>query len=265
MIVLVIGASGGLGSVVAETLARKNMTVYGTSRNPGLSDSALPYTPLHMQIDNDDSIAECINQVVAREGRVDVLINCVNQMIIGGIEEQTVDEVASVYQTNVFGMLRVCQHVIPVMRKQGKGVIVNMSSLGGLLAVPYMSAYTSSKFALEAMSEAMYHELKSDNIEVVIMQPVAMHMDRPDTGGHLQVVKGAQKSSRSYQMLKRMSADTAASKLTPQQVADKIHQIISSDKKPLRVPMDKAKAISVLKRFAPQSMINKIVGSLIDG
>lgn len=263
MIVLVTGASGGLGSVLAQTLTAKGMTVFGTSRNVTAADKVLPYTLLSMQVDDDESIAKCINQIVEREGRLDVLINCVNEMIIGSIEEQTVEEVASVYRTNVFGMLRVCQQVIPVMRKQGKGVIVNMSSLGGLLAVPYMSAYTSSKFALEAMSEAMYHELKSDNIEVVIMQPVAMNMDRPDTGGHLQVVSGAAESSPSFNMLKKMSADTAASKLTPQHVADKIHQVIMQDKKPLRVPMDKARAISILKRIAPQSLINKIVGGLL--
>jgi short-subunit dehydrogenase len=138
-----------------------------------------------------------------------------------------------------------------------------MSSLGGLLAVPYMGAYTSAKFALEAMSEALYHEVKADGIHVVIMQPVAMHMDRPATGAHLHVVAGAAPGSRSHAMLERMTRDTAASKLTPERVSEKIHAVLTAKKKPLRVPMDKAKGLSVLKRLAPQALIDRLIAGLL--
>jgi len=84
--------------------------------------------------------------------------------------------------------MRLCKQIVPVMKRQGGGTIVNMSSLGGLIAVPYMSSYTSAKFALEAFSEALYQEMKPHNISVVIMQPVAMNMDRPATGHHLRTV-----------------------------------------------------------------------------
>jgi short-subunit dehydrogenase len=149
------------------------------------------------------------------------------------------------------------------MRAQGSGTIVNMSSLGGLLAVPYMSAYTSAKFALEAFSEALYHELKPEGIQVVIMQPVAMRMDRPATGAHLGLVENVTPTSRSHAMLARMTEDTAASKLTPEAVAAKVHEVITSDRKPLRVPMDRARALGVVKRLAPQFVIDKLIGGLL--
>ena len=149
------------------------------------------------------------------------------------------------------------------MRRRGSGLIVNMSSLGGLLAVPTMSAYTSSKFALEAMSEALYHELKGTGIDVVIMQPVAMAMDRPATGSHLHTVKNVAPGSPSLRMLERMATDTAASKLTPEAVARRVHVLLQGSKRPLRVPMDKARPLSILKRLAPQSLIDRMIAGLL--
>ena len=182
---------------------------------------------------------------------------------IGGVEETSIDEVRALYETNVFGALRVCRAVLPTMRRQGSGTIVNMSSLGGLLAVPYMSAYTSAKFALEALSEALYHEVKPHGIDVVIMQPVAMAMDRPATGAHLRTVEKIAPDSFSHAMVARMAKDTAASKLTPEVVAAKILEVVTREKKPLRVPMDRARAVGLLKRLAPQSLIDRLIGGLL--
>ena len=264
MVVLITGASGGLGSVLGTTLVDRGMTVYGTMRNPARLDRDLPFEMLPMEITDSDSVARCIDQVRNREGRIDVVVNCANRMFIGTVEEETVEEVRSLYDIDVFGVLRVCKAVLPVMREQGGGTIVNMSSLGGLLAVPTMSAYTSAKFALEAMSEALYHEMKPHGIDVVIMQPVAMAMDRPATGAHLEIVAGADADSSSHRMVERMARDTAASKLTPVQVADKIHAVITRKKKPLRVPMDRARAITLVKRLAPQSVLDRLMAGLLE-
>jgi len=264
MVVLVTGASGGLGRVLGPSLAARGMTVYGTARKPDVAAGIdAPVRMLAMDVTDSDSVAACIREVHEREGRIDAVINCVNQMIIGSLAETTPEEMRALYDVNVFGVQRVCRHVLPILRKQGGGTIVNMSSLGGLLAVPYMGAYTSAKFALEAMSEALYHEVKADGINVVIMQPVAMHMDRPATGAHLHVVAGAAPGSRSHAMLERMTRDTAASKLTPEMVSEKIHAVLTAKKKPLRVPMDKAKGLSVLKRLAPQALIDRLIAGLL--
>jgi short-subunit dehydrogenase len=265
MVVLISGASGGFGSVLGATLSKAGMTVYGTSRNPGSSPPDLPFTMLPMEVTDAGSVERCTKEVLEREGRIDVLVNCVNQMIIGSTEEQTVDEVKALYDTNVFGVLRVCKQVIPIMRQQGGGTIVNMSSLGGLLAVPYMSAYTSAKFALEALSESLYHEVKPAGIDVVIVQPVAMAMDRPATGAHLRLVENALPGSASHRMLERMTRDTAASTLTPEAVAERVRRLITSSRKPLRVPLDRARPLTLVKRLAPQFIIDRLVGGLLQG
>ena len=263
MVVLITGVTGGLGVVLASMLVEKGMTVYGTTRHPEGRENDFPFPLLKVDVTSDASVADCVESLLEKEGRIDVVINCVNEMFIGSVEEATVDEVKGLYDTNVFGVMRLCKQVVPVMQQHGGGTIVNMSSLGGILAVPYMSAYTSAKFALEAFSEALYHEMKPHNISVVIMQPVAMNMDRPATGHHLRTVDNVTDDSLSHKMVKRMAKDTAASKLTPQMVSQKIVEILASDKKPLRVPMDKARAVTVIKRLAPQSFIDKLVGGLV--
>ena len=263
MVVLVTGASGGFGTVLGEFLASEGLAVYGTCRNPGIQKRPASFPMLAMEATDESSIGKCIAEVLEREGRIDVVVNCVNEMMIGMVEEQTAEEVKALYDTNVFGVLRICQQVLPTMREQGSGLIVNMSSLGGLIAVPTMSAYTSSKFALEAMSEALHHELVGTGIDAVIMQPVAMAMDRPPTGSHLHTVKNVKPDSLSLRMLERMARDTEASKLTPEAVARRIHAVIQSSKRPLRIPMDKARPLSILKRLAPQFVIDRLVAGLL--
>lgn len=263
MVILVAGVSGGLGGVLARTLVERGHTVYGTLRDPARFEGEPPCPLLPMQIADDASVEACVKEVVSREGRLDAVVNCTNRMMIGSVEEETVEEVRALYEVDVFGALRLCKAVLPVFRAQGGGTIVLMSSLGGVLAVPTMSAYTSAKFALEALGEALHHEVKRDGIDVVIMQPVAMKMDRPATGHHLELVAGVGEGSRSHKMLARMTADTEASKLTPEIVAAKIADVLAAEKKPLRVPMDRAKALGLVKRLAPQSVIDRLIRGLL--
>jgi short-subunit dehydrogenase len=105
--------------------------------------------------------------------------------------------------------------------------------------------------------------MKASNIDVVIMQPVAMHMDRPATGAHLETVKNVTSDSFSHRMVDRMAKDTVASKLTPEIVAEKIYSVITREKKPLRVPMDRARVVTLIKRLAPQSLIDRMIGGLM--
>ncbi|MAE94036.1 MAG: hypothetical protein CL910_05195, partial [Deltaproteobacteria bacterium] len=141
----------------------------------------------------------------------------------------------------------------------------NMSSLGGLLAVPHLSAYTSAKFAIEAFSEALYHELRGEPIDVVIMQPVAMRMDRPEVGSHLKPAQNLPADSATHRMIARMGQDSRESGLTPQAVAEEIQRVILLDKKPLRRPMDRAKALTWVKRLAPQAVIDRMIAGLLGG
>ncbi len=263
MVILITGASGGFGSVLGRVLSDAGHEVYGTARRPTAERHEAGFPMIAMEVTDDASVARCVAEVVQRAGRLDVVVNCVNEMMIGTVEEQSADEVGALYDTNVLGVLRVCQQALPVFRKQGAGLIINMSSLGGLLAVPTMSAYTSSKFALEALSEALHHELRGSGIDVVIMQPVAMAMDRPATGAHLHTVANVAADSPSLRMVERMARDTAASKLTPVAVAERVREVIESGKRPLRVPMDRAKPLSIVKRLAPQALLDRMVAGLM--
>ncbi|MEM7411440.1 MAG: SDR family oxidoreductase [Myxococcota bacterium] len=265
MVVLIPGVSGGFGQVLARAAQAAGHRVYGTSRQPSGGAEAPPWPVLAMDITDPASIEKAVAELVEREGRIDAVVNCVNDMMIGGIEEQTVEEVQALYETNVFGTLRLFQGVLPVLRRQGSGTLVTMSSLGGLLAVPYMSAYTSAKFALEAMTEALYHEVRGTGIDVVIMQPVAMAMDRAATGAHLHTAEHVADDSPTQRMVIRMARDTAASKLTPEQVAARVLEVLAQREKPLRVPLDRAKPLGWVKGLAPQALIDRLIGGLLDG
>ena len=261
--VLICGASGGLGQVMGEMFVQKGLNVFGTMRAPEKATANFAFPMLAMDATDEASVARCLNEVKEKAGRIDVIVNCVNNMVLGSVEETSMEEFQHLYNVNLFGIVRVCRTAVPLMRTQGGGTIINMSSLGGLLAVPYLSAYTSAKFAIEAFTEALYHELKNEPIDVVIMQPVAMRMDRPETGDHLHAVRGAAPDSPTHKMIAQMARDTAASKLTPEMVSKEIYRVIHTKKKKLRYPMDRAKALGLVKRFAPQSMIDRLIGGLV--
>jgi len=261
---LICGASGGLGQVLARTLMANGMNVRGTMRDPS-KNTASDISMLAMDVLDEKSVETCFEKAASELGSVDVVINCVNEMVLGSVEETAPEELQRVYAINVVGTSTIARSAIPLMRAQGQGLFVAMSSLGGILAVPYFSAYTSSKFALEAFAEALYHEVKADNIDVAIMQPVAMFMDRPDEGDHLKIAQGAPKDSPTRRMAAMMAKDTAESKLTPEIVSAAILDVIRSDSRKLRYPMDRAKILSVVKRLAPQALINKLIGKLVLG
>ncbi len=259
--VLICGASGGLGRVMGEMFVNRGLTVYGTMRAPENAIDNFPFPMVAMDATDEASVARCLAEVKEKAGQIDVIINCVNNMVLGTVEETTMEEFQHLFDVNVFGVVRVCRQAVPIMRAQGGGTLINMSSLGGLLAVPYLSAYTSAKFAIETFTEALYHEMKGEPIDVVIMQPVAMRMDRPETGNHLHAVRNAAPDSPTHRMIKRMAKDTAESKLTPEMVSQEIYKVIHSKKKKLRYPMDRAKALTLVKRLAPQSMIGGLVAA----
>ena len=260
--VLVCGASGGLGRVLARTLMDKGMDVCGTMRDPSKATSNDIHM-LAMDVLDEHAVQACLAEARRAMGGVDVVVNCINEMVLGSVEETSMEDLDRVYAVNVQGLAAIARAAVPAMRAQGHGLIISMSSLGGLLAVPYLSAYTSSKFALEAFSEALYHEVKPDNIDVAIMQPVAMHMDRPDVGGHLKIASGAGPRSFTRSVARLMAKDTKASKLTPQEVSLAIHKVIISRNRKLRYPLDRAKVIGKVKRIAPQSLINKLIGGML--
>src|SRR3954451_17164307 len=147
-VALVTGASSGIGEAAARELVAAGFTVYGTSRKAVAGEQRDGVTFLPLDVTDDASVASAVGDVLARSGRIDVLVNNAGFGVTGAAEESSVEQARALFETNVFGLMRVTRAVLPVMRAQGSGRIINVSSIVGLIPVPFMALYASSKHAL---------------------------------------------------------------------------------------------------------------------
>ncbi|HWY24102.1 MAG TPA: SDR family oxidoreductase [Nevskia sp.] len=171
-VVLITGASSGIGRCCAEYLHRRGFRVYGTSRRaPESSEAAASYRMIALDVTTDESVQAAVALILEREGRIDVVMNNAGDGIAGAVEDTSVEEAKRQFETNFFGALRVCRAVLPSMRARGAGLIVNVSSLGGLLGLPFQGLYSASKFALEGMTEALRMELRPFGVRAVLIEP----------------------------------------------------------------------------------------------
>ncbi len=172
--VLITGASSGIGKACADHLARLGFTVYGASRTiENLGE--VRWMPLVMDVDQDKSVTSGVEQVRAQAGRLDIVVNCAGFGIAGSVEDTTLEEAKAQFDTNFFGAVRLCRAVLPEMRQQGAGLIINMSSLAGLLGLPFESFYSASIFALEGLTEALRLEVEPFGVRVVLIEPGNFH------------------------------------------------------------------------------------------
>ncbi len=172
--VLVTGASSGIGQATAQLLVQHGHAVFGTARKPKSAQlGGITMVPLDVR--SDDSVDDCVDHVLKRAGRIDVLVNNAGYALMGAAEDTSVDEAKAQLETNFFGVVRMVNAVLPHMRKQGSGRIINMGSLAGITAIPFGAFYTASKFALEGYSEALWHELRPLGIQVSLIEPGFVH------------------------------------------------------------------------------------------
>ncbi len=169
-VALVTGTSSGFGQATAALLAAQGFRVFGTSRTPAPSGSA-SYELLSLDVRSDLSVQECIETVLHRAGRIDLLVNNAGYAQGGALEENTVSDAQAQFDTNVFGALRLINAVLPIMRHQGGGQIISVSSLLGVVALPYLSLYSSSKYALEGLMEGLRSEVRPFHIAVSLVEP----------------------------------------------------------------------------------------------
>jgi NAD(P)-dependent dehydrogenase (short-subunit alcohol dehydrogenase family) len=170
-VVLVTGASSGIGKTTAEHLAARGYRVFAGARRPD-AVSPLPGAELiALDVTDDASVSEAVASILEKAGRIDALINNAGSSILGAVEETSIDQARSLLETNVLGVLRMSQAVLPTMRRQHAGRIVNVSSVVGFLPSPYMSVYAASKHAIEGLSESMDHEVRSFGVRVVLVEP----------------------------------------------------------------------------------------------
>lgn len=167
-IILITGASSGFGKATASYLASQGHVVYGTSRKPQLLDGVIMLT---MDVTNRLSVASAVAEVLAKHTRIDVLINNAGMGLGGAVELATPEEIALQMDTNFGGVVNVCSAVLPLMRAQHQGLIINLSSIGGVFGIPYQGFYSASKFAIEGYSEALSLEVAQFGVKVVLVEP----------------------------------------------------------------------------------------------
>jgi NAD(P)-dependent dehydrogenase (short-subunit alcohol dehydrogenase family) len=170
-VVFITGASSGLGKTTAEYLSQLGYIVYGTSRRPEAYPEPEKFTMLKMDVRDEASVKETVEAIILKEGRIDVLLNNAGYGIGAAIEDSTPKMAEEQIDTNYFGIYRVQHYVLRKMKEQNSGLIINMSSIGGVIGLPYQGLYSASKFAVEGMTEALYKELKSGNIKVSMIEP----------------------------------------------------------------------------------------------
>ena len=188
-VAVVTGSSTGIGYETALALARNGFSTYATMRN---LDKARPIEEIakkeklslyavKLDVTDEKSVNDAIQKIKSDAGRIDVLVNNAGYGLIGSLEDLAMNEIKAQYETNVFGLIRVTQAVLPVMRKQKGGIIVNISSIGGKMALPLSSPYIGTKFAVEGLSESIAYDLEPFGIKVVIIEPGAIKTNF-DTG-----------------------------------------------------------------------------------
>jgi NAD(P)-dependent dehydrogenase (short-subunit alcohol dehydrogenase family) len=170
-VVLITGASSGIGQATARLLAQRGFTVFGTSRNPSGVEAMPGVEMLSLDVRLDESVNACVDAVLKRAGRLDTLVNSAGYALAGAIEEAMLEEAKAQFETNFFGVARMVKTVLPIMRRQGSGQIINISSVTGLAALPFGGFYSASKFALEGYTEALRHEVKPFHIRVSLVEP----------------------------------------------------------------------------------------------
>jgi len=178
-VAVVTGSSTGIGFETSLLLARNGFYTYATMRNLDKSKAITNITQkeklsleiLQLDVTADKSVKEAINKITNEQERIDVLVNNAGFALVGAFEEISIEEFKEQYETNVFGVIRVTQAVLPIMRNQRGGTIVNISSIAGKIGFPLTSAYVSSKFALEGLTESMAYEIEQFGIKVILIEP----------------------------------------------------------------------------------------------
>jgi NAD(P)-dependent dehydrogenase (short-subunit alcohol dehydrogenase family) len=194
-VAVVTGSSSGIGYETSLLLAKNRFFTYATMRSPDKSNKfinlkhneKLPLEVLKLDVTDDKSVKEAIKKIANERGTIDVLVNNAGYALVGPLEELSIQEFKKQFETNVFGVIRVIKEILPIMRKQLHGTIVNISSVAGRIGFPLTSAYVSSKFALEGLSESMAYEVEQFGIKVILIEPCVI---KTNFDSNLKIGKG---------------------------------------------------------------------------
>ena len=259
--IVVTGAASGIGRATAERLAAAGHRVYGGDIRLDAAPFSSPVHLSHLDVDDDESCQSFVRGVLGDAGRIDVLFNNAGFGIAGAAEETSMEEARAQVETLFFGTARMCREVLLPMREAGGGLIVNMSSIGGLIALPFQAFYSAAKFAVEGYTEALRFEVAPFGIDVVLVEPSDIRTPFTD---RRRVVVGTSDDSpyreRFRAVLDRAEADERGGS-DPEQVARLIERIVGARRHRLRYTVgDPAiRATPVLKRILPGPLAESLV------
>ena len=259
-VAVVTGSSSGIGFETSLLLARKGFYTYATMRNLNKSlkikeiaeKENLPLEVLKLDVTDDKSVKDAIRQITDESSRIDVLVNNAGYGVMGAVEDLSLNEFKSQFETNFFGVIRVTKEVIPIMRKQGNGNIINVSSIGGIIGLPLNSAYISSKFALEGWSESMRYELEQFGIDVTLIEPGVVKTNFFENVVINNNTSSTDNKTSAYSQLTQKLFEgfvpmlTSSTSSVPLDVAEVIYQAIESNNREVRYPVGKD-AVSIIK------------------
>jgi NAD(P)-dependent dehydrogenase (short-subunit alcohol dehydrogenase family) len=254
-VALVTGASSGIGEATAQRLAAAGYKVYGTSRR-GTQAGKPSFEILPLDVTSDASVEAVVSDVIGREGRIDVLVNNAGFGVApAGAEESSLDQARSIFETNFFGLVRMTRAVVPHMRRQGGGRIINIGSVLGLLPMPYGALYSATKHAVEGYSESLDHELRTRGIRVSIIEPA--YTKTPFDANFVEAdAKLDEYREARAGMMKRV-AEVMATAEAPEVVAETVLKAVDAARPKLRYPAGRvATRLRWLRRFAPASLVD---------
>jgi len=257
LVIIVTGASGGLGKACASYLASRGHRVYGTSRRAPGCDIPAETRPegfclIRMDITDQESVDRALRAVLDREGRVDALVNNAGLHVVGPAELIPIEDYEASIATNCLGAIRVSRAVLPSMRANARGTIINISSVGGLLGLPFQSAYSAGKFALEGFSESFRAELRPFGIAVCLIEPGDIrHQDCRIEAAD----RGVYEAAFSRVMAKAWKDEEAG--YPGERIGPLVENILSARHPKARYGFGQAfqKAVPVLKRFLPYGIV----------
>lgn len=253
-VVVVTGVSSGIGRTTAEQFAARKCKVFGTVRNLAKTKPIPGVELVEMDVRDEVSVKRGIQSVVDRVGRIDVLVNNAGVSLVGSVEETSVSEAQSLFDTNVFGMLRTIQAVLPHMRAQRSGRIINISSVLGFIPAPYMGIYAASKHAVEGFSETLDHEVRKFGIRVVLVEPAYTKTSLDLNAPHAASKIPAYDAER--ELVTRKITSNVNGAPEPDGVASTIVAAAYCKWRMRRPPKGHASLLSKLRRFMPAGPVD---------
>lgn len=253
--VLVTGVSSGIGQETARLLMERGFQVFGTARNAQAVAKISGMRVLTMDVTNDASVTDGVKAVLQDTGAINALVNTAGYLLSGAVEETSIEEARQQFDTNFFGVMRVTRAVLPAMRRQGAGRIVNISSVVGFLPSPYQGIYAASKHAVEGYTETLDHEVREFGIRALLVEPgftkTNLGKNSRTTGINLEAYAASKKRVTEVVQSNIHQGDD------PCIVAQAVYQAIIAQSPSLRYPTGKGVTLSRLRRFVPAQMFDK--------